>query len=137
MVDRCHERESEGHQGRDVVGEDLVVVNDVEVVPPPGQQPSNPPAERAGLREARSAHGRELENVRDVAELAQLGDPKRVGLSVQVQARNLGQEHTIVKLGVGLARKHLDAVAESDELPREVTHIDALASAVGLAAITE
>ena len=40
-----------------------------------------------------------------------------------------------VELGVGLAGEDLDLVAEGDQLPAEVPDVDALAAAVGLAAV--
>ena len=96
----------------DPVGQHLVVVHDVEVGRAPAQQPGHPGAERLGLREAGRAHGEELLDVDEVAELPEPGHAERVGLAVEVQARHLGQPDAVVEVGVGLTGEHLDVVAE-------------------------
>ena len=52
----------------------------------------------------------------------------RLGTSVSTHPR-------VESLGVGLAGEHLDVVAQFDQAPAEVPDVDALAAAVGLAAI--
>ena len=65
--------------------------------------------------------------------------PERVGLAVEVQARQPGQPHArhVVELGVGRAGQHLDVVAERGELTAQVPDVDALAAAVRLAAVRQ
>ena len=117
------------------VAEHLVVVDDVEVVDPRPQQPRDPGAERLGLGEPGRAHGEELLDVHQVAELPQPRHPERVGLAVEVQARHLRQPDARVELRVGLAGEHLDLVPEVDQLPAEVPDVDALPAAVRLGAV--
>jgi hypothetical protein len=63
--------------------------------------------------------------------------PERIGIPVQVQARDLGQPRARVELGIRLAGEHLDLVPERVEFPAQVTDVDTLAAAVRLAAIGE
>ena len=92
-------------------------------------------AEGLRLGEPGRAHGEELLDVDQVAELAQVRHPERVGLAVEVEARHLGQPDALVELGVGLAGEDLDLVAEADQLATEVADVDALATAVRLAPV--
>ena len=63
------------------------------------------------------------------------GRAERVGLAVEIQARQPGERHAAVQLRVRLAAHHLDAVTELGQLAGERPDVDALAAAVRLAAV--
>ena len=63
--------------------------------------------------------------------------PERVGFPVQVQARDPGQLHAGIQLGIRLAGEHLDPVSERGELPAQLADVDTLSAAVRFAAIRE
>ena len=115
--------------------EGLVVVDDVELRGAGEQVPGRPQAEGQRLGEAGGAHRRPLGDVDPVAELRGPGRAERVGLAVEVQARQPGQRHTGVELGIGLAAEHLDPVAELGQLAGQGPDVDALAAAVRLAPV--
>ena len=64
-------------------------------------------------------------------------DPERVRVAVEVEARDRGEPDPVVEDGPGLPGEDLDAVAELDELARDVPRVDALAPATGVAAVDE
>ena len=99
------------------------------------EQPDDARAEGLRLGEPGRAHGQELLDVDQVAELARPRHPERVGLAVEVQAGHLGQPDALVELGVRLAGEDLDLVPEGDQLAAQVPDVDALAAAVRLAAV--
>jgi hypothetical protein len=61
--------------------------------------------------------------------------PERVGLPVQVEARHLREPDAFVQVRVRRPREDLDLVPEGDQLAAQVAHVDALTTAVRLAAI--
>jgi hypothetical protein len=114
----------------------LVVVHEVEVVRPLGQQPGDPHGERPRLGEARRPHRQQFQQVNRVADLAGTRHPERVGLAVEIQAGHLGQPHPrIEQFRIGLAGEDLDVVAEVDQSAAEMAHVDALSAAMVLTAI--
>jgi hypothetical protein len=135
VVDGGHQRQPHRLDRQHPVADRLVVVDDVEVVRASLQQLRHPTAEGAGLRERPGAHREELEDVDEVAELAQLRHAERVGLAVEIEARHRGEPDAFVELGIGLAGEDLDVVAEPGELAAEVAEVDALPPAVRLAAV--
>jgi hypothetical protein len=135
VVQRRQQRQPELLDLEHPVAEDLVVVDDVELVDAAAELAYGAQAERLRLREAGRAHRRELLDVDPVPELLELRQPERVGLAVEVEARQLRQLHTGVELRVGLSREHLHRVSEVDELTAEVADVDALSPAVRLASI--
>ncbi len=58
-----------------------------------------------------------------------------IRLAVEVQAGHPGEPDAGVEVGVRRTGEHLHVVAERDQLPAEVTDVDALATAVRLAAV--
>ena len=67
-----------------------------------------------------------------------MGDPERIGLAVEVQAGHLGQSDPRVEdLGIGLAGEHLHVMAQFHQARAEMADIDALATAVRLAAVRQ
>ena len=82
-------------------------------------------------------HRPELQEVEDVPELPRVRHPERVGIAIEVEARNRGERHPPVELGVRLAGEHLHVVAEGDELARQIADVDTLAAAVRLAPVGE
>src|SRR5204863_7566654 len=68
-------------------------------------------------------------------ELARPRRPERVLGSVQIEARHTRQLCGIGELRVRLAREDLDRVPESGELARQLAGVDALATAMRIAAI--
>src|SRR5699024_5031387 len=82
-------------------------------------------------------HGDHLEHVDEVPDLPRVRGAERIGVVVQVQARDLGQGGARVEFRVGLTGEHLDRVSECRQLTAEVTDVDALASAVWLAPVRE
>ena len=114
----------------------LVVVHDVEIVQPIGQQACGAQAEGARLGEARCPHSAQLEEVDAIPDLPGMRYAERVGFAVHVEAGYLGQHHSRIEfLGVGLTGKHLDVVSEFDQAPAEIPDVNPLAAAVRLAAI--
>ena len=122
-------------QAQQPAAEGLVVVDDVELGGPGEQVPGGAQAEGQRLGEPGGAHGRPLGDVDPVAELRGPGRAERVGLAVEVQARQPGERHAVVELGVGLAAEHLDPVPELGQLPGQRPDVDALAAAVRLAPV--
>ena len=135
MVDRRDQGQAHPGDVEHPVAEHLVVVDDVEVVPAYLEQPRDPFAERLRLGEPGRAHGQELLDVDEVAELPGLGHPERIRLAVEVEARDLGQPHALIELRVGLSGEDLDGVPECHEFTAEMTDVDALAAAVWLASV--
>ena len=122
--------------GQQADAQTLVVVHDVEVAAPIGQQARGTQAEGARLGEARRPHRGQFEQVDAVPDLAGMRDAERVGLAIHVEAGHLGQHDPGVEFfGVGLAGEHLDVVSQFDQSAAEVADVNALAAAVRLAAI--
>ena len=96
-----------------------------------------PQREGERLGEAGGAHDPELEQVVDVTDLARMGDPERVGIAVEVEARNRGEAHPGVHDRPRLAGEDLDAVTELYELAGDVSRVDALTAATRIAAVDE
>ena len=134
------ERDDRGQQpldGQQAVAEALVVVDEIELVGPPLERLPGSNAE--GQRLAERA-GRELEDLDDVAQVADLpvgGEAAGVVVVEDVEARELGQPDPLVEHRVGLPAEHLDRVSEIDERLGEVTGVDALAADVGFAPVRE
>ncbi len=135
VVDRRHQGEPGPLEPQDPVAQRLVVVHHVEVGEPLAEHALRAEAEGARLGEAGRPHRADLQQVDAVPDLAGARRAERVGLAVEVEARDLGQPHARVEHGVGLAGEHLHVVAEGDQLAAEVTDVDALATAVRLAAV--
>ncbi len=116
----------------------LVVVHDVEVILPIGQQSRGPQAESARLGKARGPDSGQLEEVDAVPDFPGMRNAERVGLAIHVKAGYLGQHHPRVEFfGVGLAGKHLDVVSQVDQAPAQVPDVNSLAAAVRFAAIRQ
>ncbi len=71
------------------------------------------------------------------AELAEPGDSKRIGLTVEVEAGHRGEADPLVHIGPRLSGKYLDRVPEGHELTREVAGIDTLTAAARVAPVDE
>lgn len=112
-------------------------MHDVEVTAPGAEMTPRPQAEGERFREAAGPHGGDLGEVDPVAVLAAPRGAERVGLAVEVEARQFGERDALVEHGVGLGTDHLDAVAEPGQLTAEVADVDALASAEGVALVGE
>ena len=113
-------------------------MHDVELVAAFGQDPGHPQAERLRLGEARRPRGQQLEQVDAVADLAGPRHAERIGFAVEVEAGHLGEPHPGVETTrVGLAREHLDVVAELDETAAQMADVDALPTAMRLASVRE
>ena len=135
MVDGGHDRQVR-RDSKQAGAEALVVVHHIELSTAFGEQSCRPQAEGAGFAETTGPHGAQLEQVDAVADLADVRNSERIGFAVQIEARNFGEPDTWIKdLGVGLTREHLDLVAEFDQAPTQVADINALATAVCLAAV--
>jgi hypothetical protein len=135
VVDRGDHREALLGDVEHPESEGLVVVDDVEVATAILHQPRDALRERLGFGEPGRPHGEDLLDVDQVAVLLGPRSAERVGLPVEVQGRDLRQRDALVELGVRLAGEHLDRVAERRQLTTEVTDVDALATAVWLAAV--
>lgn len=135
VVDRGDERGAE--VGEEPVAERLVVVDDVELAAAGGEMAPGAQAEGERFREAAGPHGGDLGGVDPVAVLAALRGAERVGLTVEVQARQLGERDALVEHRIGLGAYHLDAVPEAGELAGEVAYVDALAATEGVALVGE
>jgi len=126
----------------------LVVVHDVEpavepaavagLLSAPGQQPGDAQTEGPRLREPGGPHRGQFQQVDPVADLAGPGRAERVRFAVEVEAGHLGEPNPRIEaLGVGLSGEHLHPVPEFGQTPAEVTDVDALAAAMGLAAVRQ
>ena len=135
MVDRGHQRQPVRKHPQQAIAQRLVVVDDIEVGGATPEQARRPQAEGERLGKTCRIHRRQLEHVDGVAKLAAGGGTERVRLAIQIEAWDLGQQHSRIELGIGLTGEDLDSVPEPDELPAEVADIDTLATAVRLAAI--
>ena len=60
-----------------------------------------------------------------------------IRMAVQVEAPHGRESHALVELGPRRARKDLDRMAEGDELPGQVTGVDALATTARVPAVDE
>ena len=112
VVERGHDRPAVAHHPEQAGAQALVVVDEVEVVAPLGQQVPGPEAERVRLGEAGRAHDGELLEVDPVPELPRPRHPEGVAGPVEVEAGDLHQLGRVVELGPGLAGEHFDVVAE-------------------------
>ena len=110
-------------------------MDDVELVQPPLEEPRGSEAECQWFRKPPGPHRPDLEQVDGVAILSPVRRTERVGLSVEVEARDSSRPHPLVKLGVGLAGEHLHVVAERDELAGQIADVHALAAAVRFAPV--
>ena len=135
VVDRREQRKPTAFQIEDARGEGLVVVQDVEVLEPPAQQPGQPRAEHPRLRETTAAHDQVLQDVQVRVELARMWAMEAVRVPVEVQARHPGQRDTRIEIGVRRAAEHLDAVPQGDQLSGQVAHVHALPARVRLGAV--
>ena len=142
MVDRRDQRIALLLDLQQAVAEALVVVHDVEVVTTVGEQPRDTKAERQRLAEARRPHRAHLEDVDPVAELTGPRSTERVGFVVETEARDLGERDAcvyrrLVELGIRLSREDLDLMPQQRQFPAEMAYIDALPTAMRLAAIRQ
>ncbi len=117
------------HEAEQARAERLVVVHDVELARPLGQEAPGPQAERAGLGETAREHRPQFHQVGPVPDLAPAGEAERVGLPVQVEARHLDQVDTLVRVDRGprLAREHGHLMAQAGQLPGQEPGVDPLA----------
>ncbi len=131
------EGQAEAGNAQQAVTERLVVVDDVERGAAGGEFAAGAQRERQGLGEAAGPHGGDLQDVDPVPVLPACGGAERVGLTVEVEAGQLGEGHALVEDGVGLGADHLDAVAEAGQFPGEVADVDALAAAERVSLVAE
>ena len=82
-----------------------------------------------------AAHVGELQDVDPVAKLVRARHPERVFGPIKVEARQAGEAHTGIDIGIGLPADHLDVVSQRHQLPGKMAHVDALAARVGIAAV--
>ena len=73
----------------------------------------------------------------DALDLAKSRPAEGVGVAVEIETRDLHELDARLELGIGLARKDRHAVAEAGKRRGEVPDVDALASAVGIAAVDD
>ncbi len=137
MVDRRDERPTVAHHPEQAGAERLIVVDEVEVRPPAGEQSPRPQAERERLGEAGRAHDGELGGVDEGMELVRPRHPERVRFPVEVEARHRNETHPLVEHRVGLPGEHRDVMAEGGELAGEVAGVDTLPATTGVAPVDE
>ena len=114
----------------------LVVVHDVEVVEPIGEQSGHPLAERLRFGEPGRPRGQQLLEIDARLDLAGPGDAERIGLAIEIEAGHLGEAHTRVHtIGIRLTREQFDLVAEFDQAAAQVAYVDALPATVCLAPV--
>jgi hypothetical protein len=135
VMDAGHQGQAEPFQPEHAVGQHLVVMDQVELGAAAAQFTQRAQAERQRLGKRAGLHGGELEHVDPVPVLRQPRRPERVLIGVQVQAGQLAQHRPGLQLGVGLTGEHLDVMAQRCQLAGQVTQVDALATAVRLAAV--
>ena len=119
------------------VAEALVVVDDVERARSTAEVIPGPKAERERLGKSPERERRHLDEVGPVLELPEAGHPRREVVVPDVEAGQLDQRHTVVELGIGLARDDLDVMAEVDERLGQMADVHPLTADVGLAAVRQ
>jgi hypothetical protein len=102
-----------------------------------GQQPAGPEAERPRFRKTSRTHHRELEGVDPRMEFTGVGNPKRVGIAIQVQTGHRCEPDAFIDFGPGLAGEYLDRMAKGHQLPGEMAGIDALTATPGIPPVDE
>ena len=138
MVHGRHHRQAEFRDLQQPGAEALVVMDHVEVLEAVGQRACGAKAERLRFGESRGPGRQQLEQVDARLDLGGPRDAERVRLPVEVEAGHFGQAHPRIEAaGVGLAREHLDVVAEFDETPGQVADVDPLPATVGLAPVRQ
>ena len=115
--------------------EALVVVDDIELARPAAKLITDPDGEGPRLWKSAGEHRRDLERVDAALDLSELRPAKRVSVPVEIEARDLHELDAVVELRVGLTRKDGYLVTETAERQREMPDVDALAAAVGIAAV--
>ncbi len=136
MMHGGHHRKTHRRNVKQPKPQALVVMDDVEVVAPVGEQSGGAQAERARLGESGRPHGGQLEKIDSVADFAGARNTEGIGFPVHVQARYFAKHYPRIEhVGIGLAGEHLDVVAEFDEAAAQVTDIDALSATVCFAAV--
>ena len=137
MVHGGHHRQPGVGEGEQTGSQALVVVHEIEIVFPLGQQPGGAQRERPRFREARRPHRQQFQKIDRVADLTRMGHPERVRLPVQVEGRNRYEVDTPVEHRVGLAAEDRDLVAEPDQFTGQVAGVHALAPAVWVSPVGE
>ena len=137
VVHGDEQRPTVGHHAQQSGPEALIVVDDVELPTSRCQHPTSPQREGQRLAESRRAHDRELEGTLGVGELPRVGNPKGVGVAVEVEPGNRREADSLVENRPGWAGEHLHRVPELDQLPREVPGVDPLSPALGIAPVDE
>ena len=136
VVNGGHHRQTRRRDLQQPGAQALVVVNDIEVVAPLGQQPRGAQTEGLGLREAGRPGGEQLQQVDAGLDLVGHRDAERVRLAVKIEAGHLRQPDAGVEhFGVGLTGEDFDVVPELYQPAAQVPDVDSLATAVGLAPI--
>jgi hypothetical protein len=136
VVHGCHHRKTQPGDRQQTRAKALVVVDDVEVVEPLGEEPGSAQAERLRLGKTGRPRRQQLQQIDPRLDLVRPRDAERVGLAVQIQAGHLGQPHPRVEhLGVWLSGEHLDVVAEFDKPAGQMPDVDALAATMGFAPV--
>ena len=117
------------------MGECLVVVDDIEGAQRVEVVTHQAHPEGPGLGETCRAHGRELDDVHPIAELAQVRHAEGVGLAIEIQARHLDQIHAGVEFRIGLPGEDRHLMAQRHEFAGEMSQVDPLPTAMGLGSI--
>jgi len=112
VVDAGDQRQAEPAYPEHPVGQDLVVVHDVEVAAAAAQRAQRPQRERERLGERGGPHHADLEQVDPVPDLARPRRAERVLVPVQVQARQREKLGARLELRVGRPGVDLDMVPE-------------------------
>jgi hypothetical protein len=135
MVHRGHEGKTLGLQAQHAVAEALVVVDEIVVPTVTMQVVAHASAEGIGLGKTTGELAAPFDHVRCRQQVPRLQGTEPV--REQVEARQADQAHAVIELRVGWAGDDIDAMTRIDERLAQVMQIDALTTAVGLAAVTE
>ena len=117
--------------------EALVVVDEIKLRATSVQDGANPAREGQGLPEAGRTHDQELGPVGPGLEFAEHRHAEGVGVAVEVETGHGGETHALVQLGPGLPGEDFDAVAQRNQFPAEVTGVNTLTTAGGVAPVDQ
>ncbi len=124
-------------QGQGAVAQRLIVVDDVIGRFVRAEVAGKPAAERIGFRKTAGQHAEILERIRERREVSGSKRRDMVGSCVQVQRRQRDEPDAVHQRRVGRPGDDVHLVSRPDQCLAEIMQVDALAAAVGVAAITE
>ena len=112
-------------------------MNDVEVGTARAHDLANALREGQWLAETGGHHDEKFGPIGPGFEFPQGGHAKRIGVAVEVEARDGGETDALIEFGPRLTSENFDLVSEGHQFAGEVTGVNALAATGGVTAIHE